>query len=209
MSSNKKLPVLASVLIFASGFAQAELVTLKFTGKVIYGGGLAASGDTVTGILSYESQPQDLSAPNYASYSIPAPFVVSASFGDHIVISKGINITLYDNQGGNVEDMVTISGNSILVDNELYSEGSIGINLSSKSGSTEALVDTNLPLSFDLSKFDGGPTLTYGWLQKDGGPNGQLVQFSVDSIESSVEQNDCPKHRHSKPVRIKSHLKFQ
>ncbi|MDT4328825.1 hypothetical protein ACQE3E_09645 [Methylomonas sp. MED-D] len=187
MLPTKTLSVLASALIFVSGFARAELATLKFTGTVVYGGSLATIGDTVTGVLSYESQPQDLSLPNYASYSIPAPFVMSVSVGDHFVMSKGITITVFNNQGGNVEDMANIAGNSILLDNELYSEGSAGINLSSKSGSKGALKNTKLPLSFDLSKFDAGPTLTYGWIQKDGSQNGQLLQFSVDSIQSSVK----------------------
>jgi hypothetical protein len=182
-----------SVILFLSGTANAEIVTFKFTGTVTYGGTLAIVGDEVTGIFSYDTKFQPrTSLQGYANYAIPAPFVISGSVGDHIIMAYNLQAAIWNNYNGNVEDMIQVSGGPVLVDNNIYSDGSFGLSLASKPGSTKALQGTNLPTCLNIGKFNAGKDLTYGWLQSDGAEGGQIIQFTIDSI-TSTEQCPHPK----------------
>jgi hypothetical protein len=180
---------IAALALFSlgSGVSSAAVVNFQFTGAVTYGGSLAAVGSQITGMFSYDAA--TLSSSSYggfSGYTFPAPFGISANVGGHAVAANNLGISIWNNFGGNVEDMVDVAGGPVTVDGNSYADGSFGFRLASKPGSTNVLNSTALPSFFDVAAFDAGSTLNYGWLQSDGGPNGQLLQFSVNSIVSSV-----------------------
>lgn len=173
----------SAVFLLASGVASAAVVNFQFSGTVTYGGTLAATGSQIVGMFSYETDTlPSTSFDGYASYGLPAPFTLSASVAGHTVVTNNLRVSIWDNFGGNVEDMVDISGGPVAVDGSSYPNGSFGFRLASKPGNTGVLTGTSLPFSLDVTAFDAGSTLNYGWLQSDGGPSGQLLQFSVGSV---------------------------
>lgn len=181
----KKYFVAASaVFLLASGVANAAVSNFQFTGTVTYGGDLAATGNQITGAFSYDTDAlSSYTIGGHSSYSLPAPFGLSASVNGHSLVANNLHVDVWDNFGGNVEDMVDIYGGyPASVDGNLYPNGSFGFRLASKPGATNVLTGTALPSFFDVAAFNAGPTLNYGWLQRDGAPGGTLLQFSVDSI---------------------------
>lgn len=172
-----------AVILFFSGIVNAEIVTFKFTGTVTYGGTLVADGTKITGIFSYDTDAKPAyELPGLVDYSIPAPFVISGSVGDHIIIAYNLRVFMLNNYNGNVEDMIEVAGGPVLVDRNLYAEGNFGFRLSSKPGNTRAIKGIKLPNCLNLHSFDAGNDLTYGWLQSDGSTGGQIIQFTIDSI---------------------------
>jgi hypothetical protein len=172
-----------TAILFLSGIANAEIVTFKFTGTVTYGGTLVAEGTRITGIFSYDTDAEPAYAlPGQVDYAIPAPFVISGSVGDHIIIAYNLRVFILNDYHGNVEDMIEVAGGPVLVDNNLYTNGNFGFRLASKPGNIRALKGTKLPACLNLHAFDAGNELTYGWLQSDGGAGGQIIQFTIDSI---------------------------
>ena len=198
MSPKKNIVLALAGMALFSGVANADIITFKFTGTVTYGGVLATVGDKITGLVSYDTNTLPLNDfTGYAYYKLPAPFVISASVGDHQIIANTPSVTVADNYGGNIEDSVTVSSGPVVVDNTtLYSNGSFGFHIASNAGSTEALTNTNLPVFFDLTAFDAGPSQNYGYLQMDGSSDGQLLGFSIDSIVSP-QQLPQASHNHS------------
>lgn len=189
MSTKKFIVVFIAVISLFSVAANAEIVTFKFSGSVTYTNGTlatAVTGSPITGIVSYDTSVSgaDLLT-GYSSYSIPSPFVISASVGQHTIMAKNLNVSIWDNYGGNVEDMVWMLGGSVFVDGNSYPDGAFGFVVASGPGNTKALTSTALPSCLDVTAFDAGSTLSYGVLQSDGGSNGQILQFSIDSIIST------------------------
>jgi len=183
MNRVKLFSVTLAAILYLSGTAYAEIVTYKFTGTVTYGGALAAQEDKITGIFSYDTNFQPgITLPGYADYAIPAPFVISGSVGDHIIMANNLHVSIWNNYNGNVEDMMQVSGGPVVVDNTIYPNGYFGLTLASKPGCTKALGGTTLPTCLNIRKFNAGSTLTYGTLQKDGAADGQIIQFTIDSI---------------------------
>lgn len=183
MSLKKYFVAVSAMFLLASGVASAAIVNFQFTGTVTYGSTLAAIGSQIGGAFSYDTSTLPSSSTgSYASYGFSAPFGFSASVAGHTVVTNNLSVTIWNNFGGNVEDMVNISGGPVLVDGSSYPNGSFGFQLASKPGNTGVLTSTALPSFFDVAAFDAGSTLNYGWLQSDGAPGGQLLQFSVDSV---------------------------
>jgi hypothetical protein len=196
MNRVKLFSVALAAILFLSGTANAEIVTYKFTGTATYGGALVAQGDKITGIFSYDTNFQpDTSLPGYADYAIPAPFVISGSVGNHIIMANNLHVSIWNNYNGNVEDMMQISGGPVVVDNNIYSNGSFGLNLASKPGSTKALQGTKLPKCLNIYMFNAGSDQTYGWLQRDGSADGQIIQFTIDSITAPEQCDHLKSHQ--------------
>ena len=183
MPLKKYFLVILAVFLFDSGVASAAVVDFQFAGTVTYGGSLAAIGSQITGTFSYDTDTLPSStAAGYASYAFTAPFGFSASVDGHTVVTNNMNVSIWDNFGGNAEDMVFISGYPATVDGTYYPNGTFGFRLASAPGNTNILTSTALPTSFNVAAFNAGPTLNYGWLQSDGAPGGTLLQFSIDSV---------------------------
>lgn len=188
MVRRKALVVLAS-LLFPLGAGAAELV-FEFTGKVVYGGTLAPVGAPVTGSFSYDTNTR----PWYvigsdAMYQIPAPHYIEVNVNGHQALANRLAARVSNNYGGNVEDVVTLSGSpGAMVDGEFLPEGGVGVYFSSGPGSTDVLRNRRLPMGYDVQAFDAYEG-NGGTVQRNGGQDGSLLQFTIESV---VVHRICP-----------------
>jgi hypothetical protein len=187
MSLKKGLTwIFPTVFSLMSGVANAASVTFDFSGEVTYGGSLSTIGSPVTGSFSYDTNAApSISFGNFANYSFSAPFGISAAVNGHTVEASLLSVTVVNNFGGNVEDTFEVDASQLFVDGVSYPNGSFGFVLASEPGHTGVFSSTALPSSLNVAAFDAGPSLNYGFLQRDGGPTGTLLQFSVNSITSN------------------------
>lgn len=179
-------------LSLACGSARADNRQFNFTATVTYTNQTLPGvnlGSTFNGSFSYDPAHPDY-ANNYGNvgnYGFGLGSI-SANINGTQVNAKHLTIYVFDNQGGNVEDGITLSGGYPLsVGNASYASGSVGFNLASKPGNTTAVTNIDIPLSYNVSAFDGNSTLNYGWLQTDGGQGGTIMQFNVTSITAVPE----------------------
>lgn len=169
------------------GLAQAATVQFVYKGTVTYTdqslSGVAV-GTVFTGTFSYDTATTaDYDFGGSANYTNLAPHQFTATVAGHQISSNGVSTYVVNNFGGNVEDGVTVSGGYPLsVDGGVFDNGSLGIVLYSGPGKTGVLSSTAQPLKLDVKAFDAGPSLNYGWIQKDGGDTGRLIAFTIDSI---------------------------
>lgn len=167
-----------------SSLAAAETVTFAFEGTVTYGSPIAVPpGTKVTGQFAYDTHsPASQTYQGFASYSLPSPARITAKIAGHTVGSEALSVDVWNQYGGNVEDQVSITGTTVVMDGTTFPAGAFGFVLASAPGQNKAMHTTRLPHSYDLAKFNAGAGLTYGFLQTDGGPSGTLLQFSIQSI---------------------------
>ena len=172
--------VAASVLLFSSA-ASAKIVTFAYTGTVTYGSDLAPVGSPITGRFSYDdkAKPQ-FEHTRYAYYYFPDSFSITANVNGHLVTTTNLHVNIWNNMGGNTEDMVDVSGSAPLVDGVAHADGAFVLRLASQWDETKVLHNTRLPASFEVAAFNS--TLTAGEIRKDGGQAGTLIQFSIESI---------------------------
>lgn len=192
----------AATLLILAGAAQAEVITFRFTGTVTatLDAATAPVGSQVEGTFSYD--PDTVAAielPGYAEYQ-PTAFM-SGSVNGHPVTSDGLRVSVQDDFGGNVEDMVVLSGHPVMVGDALHIDGSFGLSLASHAGNTDVLHGTGLPTIYHLADFDSnvyGQQVTYGWLQKDGSQTGTIAYFRIDSITGGYESCRNPQGKPKK-----------
>ena len=175
----------AALLSLASVAASADIIEFRFTGTITYGGNLAVIGDSITGTFSYDanSKPRIRDKNRYANYSPLAPTAISITVGAHTVSTERLIVDIWNDFGGNVEDMVDVTSFPPTVDGELLPNGSMGFRLASAASNTRVFRTIHLPESYDVGAFDG---MNYGFLQRDGAQDGQLLQFTVVSIDAVV-----------------------
>ena len=196
-----------ATLLGCAGVASAQTLTFQFTGTVTYTQDetLAPVGSQITGTFSYdEDTPAGITLPGYAAYQLPTS--MSATVNGHDITSDALNVDVFDNTGGNIEDMVSIVGTTVMVDDALYVDGSIGLSLASAAGNTQALSGTNLPTIYHLADFDSnanGQDVTYGVLRSSGAQDGLLLGFEIDSITGGHEPI-CT-NKKGKPKKCKKH----
>lgn len=178
------LTVATIVALEVPGMVSAEIINFQLTGTITYGGTLATIGSPITTSFSYNTDALPVvSTGELAVYQFNTPFEFSGNASGHTIVTNRLSVSIWNNMSGNAEDMIEIFGGyPVFVDGISYPNGSVGFRLASRTGSTTILSDTTLPHFFDVNAFDAGPTLNYGWLQRDGAPGGQLLQFSINSI---------------------------
>lgn len=204
------------VLIFLLSLsfnAQAKPVNFNFVGIVNATDGTLSGVDVGTsfiGSFGYESStPSSYDFGVLAIYSLGSTSFMTANIGGHTVVVSNLSAYVLngtgDGTGGsvvedgtpiitdsNVADGITLGsgyrGYPLLVDGEVYNNGYFGINLASKSGYSNVFVSTALPLNYNLSDFNAGSRFNYGVLQRDGGQNGTILQFTIQEITSSVPE---------------------
>jgi hypothetical protein len=175
----------AALLSLASVAANADIIEFQFTGAITYGGNLAVIGDSITGKFSYDanSKPTLRVKNSYAHYSPPAPASMSITVGAHTVSSERLTVDIWNNYAGNVEDMVDVTSFSPTVDGVTLPDGVMGFRLASAPLNRGVFKTIQLPAFYNVGAFDG---MNYGVIQRDGGPDGQLLQFTVVSIDAVV-----------------------
>lgn len=192
MSSNKLARCVAVVFALLSGAANSEVITFEFKGKVTYSTYLAPLGSEVAGTFAYDTDSVPGKKGNshdqvsgYAFYQIPAPFVMSAKLGDHTIVAGNVIVNVWNDHGGNVEDMVDISAAPLVIDGTTFAGGIFNIRLASGPGHTNVFFDTSLPRSFEVGKFNNSQDMNLGVVMSDGSQTGTLLHFTIDSIKAS------------------------
>jgi hypothetical protein len=182
MSRNRRIALFFASLLFPLGAGAADLV-FEFTGKVIFGGTLAPVDAPVTGTFSYDTRTTPwFETEDTAFYLLPAPHYIDVNVAGRQAIGAGVNASVTNDAGGNVEDVVNLySSGGAMLDGEFLPEGTVGVVFGSDPGSTGAVRTLRLPARYDLDRFDvqGG---NGGYLMRDGGPDGFLLQFSIESV---------------------------
>jgi hypothetical protein len=174
--------LLVGASFLASGIANAEMLTFRFKGTVTYGGALASIGDEVTGHFCYDT---DSSIPgirlsDYASYDVAPECKVVVRVGAHKATSKQLNVSIWNNFGGNVEDIIDVVGQTAIVDGTEYPEGIVGFRLATGPGNTKVFRSVNLRERFKIEDFD---SMNYGEVLMDGSSNGALLGFTITSMK--------------------------
>lgn len=164
----------------------ANAYQLSFSGRVTYTDGSLSgigAGSVIEGSLISDGPPsaQFTSHEPYGSAVYSASGLISANVGSHTIKAWTPSITIVNNFGGNVEDTFTLNGSQGLdVDGTPYTDGVFGFALATGPGNSGVLLDLSLPTTLDVARFDAW---AYGYLHRDGGPNGTLMEFQVMSVE--------------------------
>jgi hypothetical protein len=108
---------------------------------------------------------------------------MSITVGPHTVSSERLTVDIWNDYGSNVEDMVDVTSFPPTVDGVTLSDGVMGFRLASAPLNRGVFKTIHLPEFYNVGAFDG---MNYGVVQRDGGPDGQLLQFTVVSIDMVV-----------------------
>ncbi|WP_457332315.1 hypothetical protein [Rhizobacter sp. P5_C2] len=181
--------LVATAALAAAGAATAATFTFQFTGTVTYGAGVSVPvGTPITGSYSYDAKTEPaIHFKGSSSYQIPAPHIISATVAGHTITTERLTVTVVNNFKGNIEDSLTVMGESMVLDGTTFPEGVFGFVLSSAPLHRDVLKGTKLPRKVDVPAFDAYESLSYGVLQINGGQEGTLLQFKVDSITAVKE----------------------
>jgi hypothetical protein len=181
MISKKASWLFAGALSLASGIANAEMLTFHFKGTVTYGGSLASVGDEVTGHFCYDTDTSILNfrLNDYADYSVAPECKIVVRVGAHKAVSKQLDVSIWNNFGGNVEDMIDVWGSTATLDGAEYPDGTVGFRLATGPGNTKVFRSLNLRERFKIEDFD---SMNYGVVQMDGSQTGTLLQFTITSM---------------------------
>jgi len=182
MMSKKAGWLFTGALLLASGVASAEMLTFRFKGTVTYGGTLASVGDEVTGHFCYDT---DTSIPGirldgYASYEVAPECKIVVRVGAHKATSEQLNVSIWNNFGGNVEDMIDVYGRTAILDGTEYPNGAVAFRLATGPGNTKVFRSVNLRERFKIEDFD---SMNYVEVLMDGSSNGTLLQFTITSMK--------------------------
>jgi hypothetical protein len=174
--------------ILAALSLTAQAYEFDFTAKVTYSDGSLSGvvNGTEFGGHFVGNDPFDVYPTFPSAKQIEYRFVsggVTADIGGHSMSAENPSIRIYDNTGGNVEDGVSMSsGYTMTVDGTKYDSGAFGFNLTTTPGTTNVVNGLNLPDVIDVSAFNGHSSLTYGYMQRDGGQKGTIIGFQVLSV---------------------------
>ncbi len=178
-------------LVLLANSAAAEVLTFAFTGTVTdkrlpFAGLNPAIGAKVTGSFGYDTATPPLlqSDPKSATYRIDSPYSLRLEVNGIVVENDGFfNVSITDDLGGNVEDMVVISGYPIVNGVRPPATGdSISLTLASGPTRTDVISGTALPVSYDLSAFDASQFRYGGVIDGVGGNAGAGFYFSIDQL---------------------------
>ena len=181
MISKKAGWLVAGALSLASGIANAEMLTFHFKGTVTYGGTIASVGDEVSGHFCYDTDGGEpaIRLTDYAVYLVAPECRIVVRVGSHKAVSKDLNVSIWNNFGGNVEDMIDVYGATATLDGTEYPDGTVGFRLATGPGNTKVFRSVNLREGFKIEDFD---SMNYGEVLMDGSQTGTLLQFTISSI---------------------------
>lgn len=176
--------VLAASCSLLATAASGATITFQFAGTVTYGAPMAVpTGSQIVGTYTYDTETAPtISYNGFADYQLAAPATMSATVAGHTMTTGNLNVSLWNHYKGNVEDMIDVTGSPVVLDGTTFPNGALGFRLASAPKNNRALNGTKLPSLLDVSQFDAGLGLNYGFFQSDGGPQGMLMQFTVDSV---------------------------
>lgn len=191
-----KLKPILVALLFGVSIAHAEVKTFRIFGTVDQSLPMALVGSKVTGTFSYDTSTAPLytigeasgSGYGQSSYFIQAKFELKVNA--HTISSDAFYVEVVNNGGGNVEDLISVTGNPMTVNGTFFREGLFGFQLATRPGKKHVLRSTELPSKLIVQQFDADASQNYGWVMTDGSGNGTLVSFKIDRIMHNPSGND-------------------
>lgn len=179
--------LVAAAALAVAGVATGATLTFQFTGTVTYGAGMSVPvGTPITGAYSYDTKTDPVDhTKGYSYYQIPLPHIISATVAGHTITTERLTVRVVNNSKGNAADLLDVTGWPMVLDGTTFPDGVLGFVLSSAPRHRKALHGTKLPHSVDVPAFDADASLSYGVLQINGGQDGTLLQFRVDSITAT------------------------
>ena len=184
MSTKNLACAVTAAFSLVTGASAAATITFQFSGTVVYGDPMAVvPGTSIVGTYSYDTHTVPaIKYKGYADYQIPAPHTMSLTVGGHTISASNLSVAVWNDYKGNAEDMVQIDAGPVVLGDTVLPNGVLGFALASAPHHNKVLKDTKLPSELDVIKFDA-PGFAHGFLLSDGGPQGALLQFTVDSID--------------------------
>jgi hypothetical protein len=171
------------MLSFASGTANAEVLTFVFTGTVTHGGSVAKPGEEVSGHFCYDTDAApSIKLGKYASYEAPITCKMVVHVGTHKATARNLNIAIVNNFGGDGEDMIDVYGSGVEMDGVSYPNGVVGFRLASSPRKAKVFRSVELRERFNIARFDA---MNDGDMNSDGTGNAALLQFKITSIKVS------------------------
>lgn len=169
----------------------AQAYEFEFTGRVTYTDQSlsgVANGTVFQGRFSAQGPQLSSYTPGkIASYDFSSGSVTAIIAG-HAITAGNPSIRIYNDLGSNVEDGFSMSsGYTLTIDGTTYSDGVFGFNLTTQPGNTGVISGLSLPAQLNVPSFDGHSSLTYGFMQRDGGPTGSILGFEVLSVSMVPE----------------------
>lgn len=165
--------------------AHAEIRAFTFTGTVTESLPMALAGSRLTGTFSYdiESVPYlqtgDPAGPGSGDASYLAKGNLAMTVNGHSLTAATTVIYVVNNFGGNVEDAVSVFGETMTLDGTLFPEGTFGFYVGSGPGKRDVLRGTALPQTIPVERYDAA---NFGWVLVDAGANGTVLTFRIDRV---------------------------
>ncbi len=180
------MPKPLAALAMAALCCSAQAYEFNFSARVTYTDGSLSgvqAGTVFSGSFSAQNPVEAYPGFWRGYYEFQSGGLLTASIAGHTVAAGNPYAIVYDNLGSNVEDGFSVSGGyPVLLDGRTLSSGAFGFNLTTVPGNTGVIQGLALPDEIDVAAFDGHSSLTYGFLQRDGGQTGAILRFQVLSI---------------------------
>lgn len=175
--------IAALSLVAASTFAQAEVVTFEFTGRVNYGLPAAPLGSKVKGSFSYDTATLPFwvyDHMDWKSYIVPKTMTIEVN--GHKGTAESFTVDVMNNAASNVEDLYSVWSIQMTWDGTFVPEGMFGFTLGSAPGNTNALPNSELPSKIKVKDFDAFG-FQQGQVMMHGYDGGGIVSFVVDKVK--------------------------
>jgi hypothetical protein len=190
MFVNSLRAAVAASLMLAAGAANAEVRTFEFTGTINYSvDPTVPLGTKLHGRFSYDDTTPNYSPTAgvglYESYTF-----MSGDYLGHLVETAHVSIGVYNDFGHAWDTVTIVGGYPLMLDDEVMTDGTFSIMLTTRPKVTNVVNDVRLPTSYNVA--DWSPTLSYGQLRRDGSEPGTILQYSIDSIvavDACLKQN--------------------
>lgn len=204
-----------TALIFALSLpftmANALPVIYEFGATINYSDGSLSGidvGTTFTGQFSYNSEmsPDTLTGSMAQYRSHQGTPSLSANINGHYINSNNLLIQVFNDNEGNIQDLLGISGIAPQVDGTELSSGNFNFSIASWYNNRDALsTNSSLPIDLDLDDFDA-PFWNGGQLMRDGSANGTIFQYEINSLTRITPAGDLTPNNVPEPGTLASLL---
>jgi hypothetical protein len=182
--------LLCAAGLMAAGTVSAEMVAFEFCGHVVTTTPMARAGTPVMGRFSWDTSapvifPEGVTWLSFYSPPYTGPFTFTV--GRHSVSAESTGVTVFNDTGSNVADMIDIGGNyPIVIDGTVFDRGYFSIRLATSAANTSVFQDTSLPANLDVADFDS-QNMNYFQMFSGVVSNEVLLDATVEWIRRSGE----------------------
>jgi hypothetical protein len=182
--------LLCAAGLMAVGTVSAEVVAFELCGHVKTSTPMAPAGTPVMGRFSWDTS-APVTSPGgvtwLSSYGPPYTGPFTFTVGPHSVSAENTGVTVFNDTGSNVADMIDFGGNyPIVIDGTVFDQGYFSIRLASSPAKTSVFQDTSLPAHLEVARFDS-QSMNYFQMYSGVVQNEVMLDATVDWIRRSGE----------------------